>query len=78
MTARRRSSQSLKRPRQRKIAINRDPLHIQVADRLRDMIVHGDLKPGEKVPFAMLAAAGKWAELEDFQDNLHGGRHRQG
>jgi DNA-binding GntR family transcriptional regulator len=56
MTARRRSSQSLKRPRQRKIAINRDPLHIQVADRLRDMIVHGDLKPGEKVPFAMLAA----------------------
>ena len=27
---------------------------------------------------AELAAAGKWAELEDFQDKLHGGRHHQG
>lgn len=56
MTSRRRSAHSLKLPGQRKAPISRDPLHIQVANRLRDMIVHGDLKPGEKVPFAALAA----------------------
>ena len=55
MTSRRRSSYSLKQPGQRKVPISRDPLHIQVANRLRDMIVHGDLKPGERVPFAQLA-----------------------
>jgi DNA-binding GntR family transcriptional regulator len=46
---------ALKKPGQRKAAISRDPLHIQVAGRLRDMIVHGDLTPGVKVPFATLA-----------------------
>ncbi len=46
---------ALRKPGQRKAAISRDPLHIQVAGRLRDMIVHGDLTPGVKVPFASLA-----------------------
>ena len=36
-------------------AISRKPLHIQVADRVRDMIVHGEIEAGEKVPFAPLA-----------------------
>lgn len=56
MTSRRGGTRTLKRPGQRKTPISRDPLHIQVANRLRDMIVHGDLKPGERVPFAVLAA----------------------
>ena len=45
----------LKLPGRRKVAISRNPLHIQVADRVRDMIVHGEIEAGEKVPFAPLA-----------------------
>ena len=47
-------------PRQRvdrrgKVAISRVPLHDQVAEEIRNMIVSGDLRPGEKIRVAELA-----------------------
>ncbi len=41
--------------RRRKRLLSRSSLHQQVAEHLRDMIVHDDLPPGEKVPVAALA-----------------------
>lgn len=52
-TGRRRTA--LRQPRQRKTPISRQSLHHQVAERLRDMIVHGDLREGEKIHVATLA-----------------------
>jgi DNA-binding GntR family transcriptional regulator len=46
---------SLRHPRSRKVALSRKSLHDQVAEQLRDMIVRGDLRQGEKVPVAELA-----------------------
>ena len=46
---------ALKISGQRKRTISRQSLHGQVADRLRDMVVHGELVPGEKVPVAALS-----------------------
>lgn len=42
--------------RRGRMAINRLSLHEQVAERLREMIVSGELEPGRKVPFAQLSA----------------------
>jgi len=50
-----RARKALKISGQRKRAISRQSLHGQVADRLRDMVVHGELIPGEKVPVAALS-----------------------
>lgn len=41
----------------RKRVLARQPLHHQVADELRDMIVHGELVEGAKVPVADVARA---------------------
>ena len=46
---------ALKISGRRKRAISRQSLHGQVAERLRDMVVHGELTPGEKVPVAALS-----------------------
>jgi len=51
----RRPRKALKISGQRKRTISRQSLHVQVADRLRDMVVHGELVPGEKVPVAVLS-----------------------
>ncbi len=51
----RRPRKALKIAGQRKRSISRQSLHGQVADRLRDMVVHGELVPGEKVPVAALS-----------------------
>ncbi len=51
----RRPRKALKISGQRKRTISRQSLHGQVADRLRDMVVHGELVPGEKVPVAALS-----------------------
>ena len=51
----RRPRKALKISGQRKRTISRQSLHGQVADRLRDMLVHGELVPGEKVPVAALS-----------------------
>ena len=51
----RQSRRALKISGQRKRTISRQSLHGQVADRLRDMVVHGELVPGEKVPVAALS-----------------------
>ena len=54
------NGQSAQRTRHRmtpsgKVAISRFPLHEQVASRLRDMIIEGDLKPGERLRFSDLS-----------------------
>ena len=41
--------------KRRKRVLTRQPLHHQVADELRDMIVHGELAEGAKVPVTELA-----------------------
>lgn len=38
------------------LLISRQSLHYQVADKMREMIVHGDLAAGEKVPVGALSA----------------------
>ena len=51
----RRTRKVLKISGRRKRTISRQSLHGQVAERLRDMVVHGELPPGEKVPVAALS-----------------------
>lgn len=50
-----RPRRALRKRGQRKHAISRQSLHMQVADRLRNMIVHGELAQGEKVRVAELS-----------------------
>ena len=50
-----RPRRALPKPGQRKQSISRQSLHMQVADRLREMVVHGELAPGEKVKVAELS-----------------------
>jgi DNA-binding GntR family transcriptional regulator len=50
-----RPRRTLKTTGHRKRVISRQSLHGQVAERLRDMVVHGELVPGEKVPVAALS-----------------------
>lgn len=42
-------------PQARKVALTRQPLNEQVAERLRAMIVNGDLEVGKKIPFTEIA-----------------------
>lgn len=54
-SADRRGPAGAKVGRRRKTRITRQSLHNRVGSRLRDMIIHGELAPGEKVPVAMLS-----------------------
>lgn len=42
-------------PQARKIALTREPLNAQVAEKLRTMIVNGEMEVGKKIPFTELA-----------------------
>lgn len=42
-------------PQARKVALTRQPLNEQVAERLRTMIVNGELEVGKKIPFTEIA-----------------------
>lgn len=42
-------------PQARKVALTRQPLNEQVAERLRTMIVNGEMEVGKKIPFTEIA-----------------------
>ena len=42
-------------PQARKVALTRQPLNAQVAERLRTMIVNGEMEVGKKIPFTEIA-----------------------
>lgn len=42
-------------PQARKVALTRQPLNAQVAERLRAMIVNGEMEVGKKIPFTEIA-----------------------
>lgn len=42
-------------PQARKVALSRQPLNEQVAERLRAMIVNGEMEVGKKIPFTEIA-----------------------